>query len=97
MLLFQLMQRIDDNAMRLERALVKQCQNLKNRTRLCQARLAALSPLAVLSRGYALLYRLDENGERKIVSKLEQARIKESLTVQLSDGVLDVTVENLRG
>ncbi len=96
-LLFQLMQRIDDNAMRLERALVKQCQNLKNRTRLCQARLAALSPLAVLSRGYALLYRLDENGERKIVSKLEQARIKESLTVQLSDGVLDVTVENLRG
>ncbi len=141
-LLFQLMQRIDDNAMRLERvirhlpnrerrklhemkqrllrfswekrwvqmqnilsrhsermarALIKQCQNLKDRTRLCEARLVALSPLAVLSRGYALLYRLDENGEKKVVSKLEHTHVKESLSVQLSDGVIDVTVENLLG
>lgn len=141
-LLLQLMQRVDDNAMRLERviqhlsnherrkldvikqrllrfslekrlvqmqnilsrhsermasALTKQCQNLKDRTRLCQARLTALSPLAVLSRGYALLYRLDENGEKKVVSKLEQTCLKENLSVQLSDGVLEVTVANLHG
>jgi exodeoxyribonuclease VII large subunit len=95
--LVQMQNILSSHSERMIRALAKQYQNVKDRTHLCGARLSALSPLAVLSRGYSLLYRLNENGEKKVVLKLEQIRIKESLSVQLSDGVINVTVENLHG
>ena len=53
------------------------------------ASLDALSPLKVLSRGYAVA----ENGAGKIVRALSDAEVGEALRVSVSDGVLHCTVE----
>jgi exonuclease VII large subunit len=50
-----------------------------------QRRLEALSPLAVLRRGYAVVTRKDDGS---VVSRLEQAG--EEMIVRVSDGELEV-------
>lgn len=52
------------------------------------ARLNALSPLATLSRGYAIVYR----GNHSAVSKAEQVQVGESVSVCLQDGILECAI-----
>jgi exodeoxyribonuclease VII large subunit len=52
------------------------------------ARLNALSPLATLSRGYAIVYRSDHSP----VSKVEHVQIGESVSVRLQDGILECAI-----
>ncbi len=59
------------------------------------ASLSALSPLAVLSRGYGVSY----NEERKILKSVKDIKVGERLQNRLSDGIIyaDVTSVDLRG
>lgn len=55
------------------------------------AQLDALSPLAVLSRGYALT--LDAQGQ--IIRRAQQTKIGDAVSVRLNQGVLHCTVEDI--
>ena len=50
-------------------------------------RLAAVSPLAVLNRGYALVY----DGEEKLLTRAEEAKTRKEMTLQFADGRVAVT------
>ncbi len=55
-------------------------------------RLEALSPLAVIARGYAMAL----DGEGRVVSSVARAASGDALTVRVSDGELDCRVEGVR-
>ena len=57
------------------------------------ARLDSLSPLAVLSRGYALVRRQRDGG---IVRRADEVAVGEALEVRLSEVDLDATVDAVR-
>ena len=50
-------------------------------------RLAAVSPLAVLNRGYALVY----DSEEKMLTRAEEAKTRKEMTLQFADGRVAVT------
>jgi exodeoxyribonuclease VII large subunit len=52
------------------------------------ARLEALSPLAVIARGYAVA----RDADGAVVSSVAQASVGDALSVRLADGALDCTV-----
>ena len=54
------------------------------------SKLDAMSPLKVLSRGYAMT----QNGQGEVVRSVKQVALGERLTVRLSDGKLSATVMN---
>ena len=64
----------------------------KNRSLLVSrtAALEAMSPLAVLSRGYLIA----ENGMHQMLRSIHQVTVGEHLTVQFSDGAALCRVEN---
>ena len=66
----------------------------KNRRRYltCAAKLDAMSPLKVLTRGYAVV----SDQDSCVVKSISQARIGENLSVMLADGALDVVVEHVK-
>jgi exodeoxyribonuclease VII large subunit len=82
-------QQLDETLRRSERALIQTAE--LNRTRLngLQTRLISLSPQSILNRGYALVLRQDD---RSLVRSTRQVKRNDNLSVQLSDGVLDVNV-----
>lgn len=55
-------------------------------------RLEALSPLAVIARGYAMA--LDDEGN--VVSTVESVRAGDAMSVRVSDGFIDCTVQDAR-
>ena len=56
------------------------------------AKLDAMSPLKVLTRGYAMA----QNENSEVVRSVEQTGIGEQLYVSLSDGVLTTTVTDIK-
>ena len=54
-----------------------------------EARLASLSPLATLERGYAIVRRPQDG---VVVRSVDQVATGDELTVQVHDGAFDVTV-----
>jgi len=54
-------------------------------------KLGALSPKAVLRRGYALAYR-----DGKVLTGIKNVRVKETLEIVFSDGVIDTTVNAIK-
>ena len=54
---------------------------------LLRERLTAVSPLAVLNRGYALVY----DQEEKILTRAEEAKTRKEMTLQFADGRVAVT------
>lgn len=81
---------IDQIYLKMDEAITKKME--QNRARLSETagRLNALSPLAVLSRGYAAVYSED----RHTVSSVDDVSENEKITVQLSDGKLKCTVNS---
>ena len=63
---------------------VKDAEHLAARLR---ERLTAVSPLAVLNRGYALVY----DGEEKLLTRAEEAKTRKEMTLQFADGRVAVT------
>jgi exodeoxyribonuclease VII large subunit len=55
--------------------------------------LQAMSPLATLTRGYAVLTEAAADGSRRTVTSIAQARPGQALTAHLQDGALGVRVE----
>lgn len=53
------------------------------------AKLNVLSPLNILSRGYSLVYKEDN-----LVSSVNSVNINDSIKVQLSDGLIECTIDN---
>jgi exodeoxyribonuclease VII large subunit len=78
-------QRVDDLARRAHSLLVHRFQLESLHIKGMQRRLEALSPLAVLARGYAVVTRKDDG---KVVSRVAQAG--EEMKVQVSDGEFEV-------
>ncbi|MES2503937.1 MAG: exodeoxyribonuclease VII large subunit [Myxococcota bacterium] len=91
-MLLQFAQRLDVQAQRLEKTMQRRMQRAKERFGVAAARLEALSPLKVLLRGYGAVYHEDH-----IVSRIEQVKVGDSLSLRLSDGSLGVTVREKNG
>ncbi len=82
-------QRLDDLARRALTGLVHRAALESARLKGLARRLEALSPLAVLERGYALVTRAADGG---LVTRVAQARAGAALRVRVSDGQFGVTV-----
>lgn len=63
------------------------------RLRQCAAQLDALSPLAVLSRGYAIVRRLPDNA---LIADARKIAAGEALRIRVSNGEIDATVSGVR-
>lgn len=87
--LAQARHRLGDLSLRLERALERRLQNATSRRTALEARLHALSPLAVLDRGYALV--LGANGS--VIRSIEQVEPGANLLTRLADGLFTSRVE----
>ena len=74
----------------LENAVQKKIEHLKESLQNLAGKLEALSPLAVLSRGYAIAYSQTNN---KIIKSSYQVAVKESIRIQLHQGEIKATVE----
>jgi len=78
-------QRVDELARRTYSSLAHRLQVQSTHVKGIQKRLAALSPLAVLARGYAVVTRKDDGS---VVSRVAQA--SDVMNVRLSDGEFEV-------
>jgi exodeoxyribonuclease VII large subunit len=67
----------------------RRLENLRFQLQEHVSRLESLSPLAVLARGYSICYRLPG---RTIIRKASDARLGEEVLIQLSQGLLECTV-----
>lgn len=85
-------QRVDELSDRLRRALQQRCQLEHETVRRLAETLEALSPLAVLSRGYSLTSRLP-SGE--LLRSVQDIRPGERLQTRLADGTMTSRVESV--
>jgi exodeoxyribonuclease VII large subunit len=81
-------QRVDELSRRASSAALNRIIFQKKHIEGTAKRLAALSPLAVLARGYAVVTRKDDGG---VVSRVAQA--SEAMKVRVSDGEFDVKMQ----
>lgn len=82
-------QRVDHLTGRLDQAMIRLLERRRNQTLLAQARLTAVSPLATLARGYAIVRH--QNGS--YIHSVNQVQAGDPLQVQLNDGQFTATVE----
>jgi exodeoxyribonuclease VII large subunit len=83
-------QRLDDLSIDLLRRFQERLRQSKNRLSECAARLHALSPLAVLDRGYAIAHKLPE---QKIVKRSEELAVGDRIRITFSQGESTCRVE----
>ena len=77
---------------RLTAAHSQNIQRKKQRFIMAVSKLDAMSPLKVLTRGYALV----RDEEKNVVRSVSQVRSGDSLTVSVSDGEIRTTVEEIK-
>ncbi|MCI0580350.1 MAG: exodeoxyribonuclease VII large subunit [Chloroflexi bacterium] len=82
-------QRLDSLVGRLDQAMQWRLERNRSRLAVAQAGLAAVGPLATLSRGYAIVRRADG----QVVRSVGDVAAGEALHVQVSDGEFGVRVE----
>jgi exodeoxyribonuclease VII large subunit len=82
-----------DREARLGRALAQRVERAQNRLAAAEARLAALNPLGVLGRGYAVVCDAETHA---VVRSVRQAQPQQRLDVLLADGRLSATVEDVQ-
>ncbi len=82
-------QQVDDLSLRLEDAWSKQLQRHETRLELLSQKLMALSPFAVLGRGYSIT----RNAEGQIISRVAQTKEKETIYIQVKDGMIHAEVK----
>lgn len=81
-------QRVDGLYGRLHTAIHRKVDRQQNRLAVAQAGLLAYSPLATLSRGYAIV----RDGNGRIIRSVQTVKPGDPLAVQVSDGQFDVQV-----
>ena len=77
-------QQLDDLNLRLENAFEKQLTSAQNRLDLLTQKLNALSPFAVLGRGYSITR--DKDG--RVISQVGQVKPADMIYVQVKDGMI---------
>jgi exodeoxyribonuclease VII large subunit len=82
-------QRLDILTGRLDQTLGRRLDVRTNRLALAEARLQAISPLATLARGYAIVRHRDG----RVVRRMGDVTAGDRLQVQLTDGTINVTAE----
>jgi exodeoxyribonuclease VII large subunit len=82
-------QKLDEFSMRMERVMLHFLEKKKMSLERLTTQLHALSPLAVLSRGYALVH--DE--QQKLIRRTDQIVSKQTLFLRFSDGEIKIKVE----
>jgi len=82
-------QRVDWLSNRLERSFDRRMDQAKNRLELSEARLAAVSPISTLQRGYAIVKKKDGSLVRSVAHVVEG----EELEIHVADGGFTATVE----
>jgi len=86
-------QRVDEYEQRLKRALQNYLNDRKHRLANLFRALDAVSPLATLSRGYAIVS-LQNTGE--ILRNAQQANIGDKITARLKEGALECVVSDIK-
>ncbi|MFQ5435073.1 MAG: exodeoxyribonuclease VII large subunit [Anaerolineae bacterium] len=81
-------QKLDGWHGRLHTAVQRKLEQEQNRLAVAQAGLLAYSPLATLSRGYAIV----RDGDGRIIRTIQQVQPGDDLDVQVSDGAFGVNV-----
>lgn len=84
------LQKVDALTARLDGAVARRLERADNQLALSQARLTAVSPLATLARGYAIV-RESETG--RVVRSAQAIAPATKLEIQVADGVLHAAVE----
>ncbi|HLF74996.1 MAG TPA: exodeoxyribonuclease VII large subunit [Anaerolineales bacterium] len=82
-------QRVDELARRAYSSLLHGVQLQSTHVKGMQKRLAALSPLAVLGRGYAVVTRKDDGS---VISRVAQVDSGEQILIRVSDGQMDAEI-----
>lgn len=86
------MQSLDLQEEALTRLLNQQLESSKQRLSQLMVRLDGLSPLKILSRGYALV--MDE--EKKTMTSVKEISLDDTLTLYMRDGQVDCTVRDIK-
>ncbi|WP_254063797.1 exodeoxyribonuclease VII large subunit [Granulicella sp. S190] len=84
--------RLQAAVLRLERAIVQSVANRETRLERTSVKLEALSPLAVLSRGYALAYLHGGATDGRLLRSVAGVVAGQSIRVRLAQGTLDAEV-----
>jgi len=84
-------QRVDGLSRRIFSSLLHRVQLQSTHVKGMQRRLEALSPLAVLARGYAVVTRKDDGS---VVSRVAQAQQAQQVSIRVSDGQVDAEIKN---
>ena len=82
-------QRLDDLTLQLENAMEKHIAAAQTRTELLTHKLRALSPFAVLGRGYSIT----RNAKGEIISRVHQTQERERIYIQVKDGMIHAEVK----
>jgi exodeoxyribonuclease VII large subunit len=86
-------QQIDERRLRLQQAIARLITDLNGRARLVERALTALSPLATLERGYAIVSRKDDS---TLVTDSGMVSPGSPIDVRLAQGELTATVDSTR-
>ena len=86
-------QRLDDLASALDRGLRRQVEDRRHRLARIAGKLEALSPLAVLARGYALAFVLDKSAPLRDAGEVQPGA---SLLIRLAKGSIVARVEKVQ-
>ncbi len=84
-------QRVDELARRVYSSLLHRVQLQSMNVQGMQRRLEALSPLAVLARGYAVVTRKEDGS---VVSRVAQAQEGQQINIRVSDGQVEAEIKN---
>jgi len=82
-------QRVDDLSRRMYSSLIHRIELQSSHIKGLTRRLEALSPLAVLARGYAVVTRKEDG---RVVSQVRQVKVGAAIQVRVADGVFDAEV-----
>ncbi len=82
-------QRVDELMLALENAFEKLLLSAQTRLELLEHKLSALSPFAVLRRGYSIT----RNAEGRVISRVGQTQEQETIYIQVKDGMIHAEVK----
>ena len=79
---------------RLDQSILSHLQKGRQNLALNAAALESLSPLSVLSRGYALIQK-ETVGNQEVISRIQQLNKEDNVKIQFSDGTATAQIKNI--